>query len=93
MSDNVFFNPSGKGSEKLTTAQLTVLYGLQCGEEIDMESLYNEIKPYLLAAVNDGNIDAAQRAKIIFKLAVLCFLCSGEWENKEICVSELGEIC
>ena len=42
-----------------------------------MEELYNEIKPFLLAAIDDGNIDAAQRAKIIFKLAVLCFLCSG----------------
>ncbi|XP_063679567.1 interferon-related developmental regulator 2-like [Bolinopsis microptera] len=73
----------GKGAERLTTAQLTVLYGLQCGEEVDMEDLYNEIKPFLLAAIDDGNIDAAQRAKIIFKLSVLCFLCSDNMDDRK----------
>jgi len=73
----------GKGAERLTTAQLSVLYGLQCGEEVDMEELYNEIKPFLLAAIDDGNIDAAQRAKIIFKLSVLCFLCSDNMDDRK----------
>ena len=78
-SSHINFHVTGKGSERLTTSQLTVLYGLQCGEEIDMESLYTEIKTFLLSAVNDGSADVAQRAKIIFKLAVLCFLCSGKF--------------
>ncbi|KAL5260632.1 hypothetical protein ACHWQZ_G010696 [Mnemiopsis leidyi] len=73
----------GKGSEKLTTSQLAVLYCLQCGEEIDMESLYTELKTFLLCDINDGSADVGQRAKIIFKLAVLCFLCSDNIDDRK----------
>ena len=44
-----------------------------------MESLYTELKTFLLCDINDGSADVGQRAKIIFKLAVLCFLCSGRF--------------
>lgn len=69
---------SGKGTERCNTSHLTVLYALQCGEEIPLEDLYDELYQSLVATVNDSNTDLALRAKAMFRLATLCFLCSGK---------------
>lgn len=74
---------SGKGSERFSTAHLAVLFTLQLGDEPDLETFFNEIKPLLLSAIGDANIDVAVKAKIIFRLSVLCFLCSDNSEDRK----------
>lgn len=75
---------TGKGSEQVLTARLTALFVMQMGDEVDLERLYEETKPYLTSAI--GSADQANKAKLISVLTTLCFICEDDNidERKEL---------